>query len=198
MSPRISSNAPKDAAVRPLPNDETTPPVTKMYFTGANADDPCLDRARQSYEISRTLAKHQPRRRPQSDDQHGKQQHPQRPLEQLHDDPNRRRQHDGYTHHHDPARIVRERVEQRGRRSFTEQREEHRSTKRRSGRGSKQNDLPRAVDPALLAPSCNLNHNFSPGSPVTPSTSTPAPANTPFWVFSPTFRRGNFPSRTRS
>ena len=33
-SPRISRSAPKDAAVSPLPNEETTPPVTKIYFTG--------------------------------------------------------------------------------------------------------------------------------------------------------------------
>lgn len=33
-SPRVSSNAPSEPAVRPLPKDETTPPVTKIYFTG--------------------------------------------------------------------------------------------------------------------------------------------------------------------
>src|SRR3977135_2790226 len=31
-SPRLSSSAPIDAAARPLPSEETTPPVTKMYF----------------------------------------------------------------------------------------------------------------------------------------------------------------------
>src|SRR6266403_1953383 len=31
-SPRASSNVPSDAAARPLPNELTTPPVTKMYF----------------------------------------------------------------------------------------------------------------------------------------------------------------------
>src|SRR4030095_12346901 len=30
--PRASSSAPIEAAARPLPRDETTPPVTKMYF----------------------------------------------------------------------------------------------------------------------------------------------------------------------
>src|SRR5258705_10528211 len=34
--PRASSSAPIEAAARPLPRDETTPPVTKMYF-GANS-----------------------------------------------------------------------------------------------------------------------------------------------------------------
>src|SRR2546426_6215496 len=35
-NPRASSNAPIEAAASPLPRDETTPPVTKMYF-GANS-----------------------------------------------------------------------------------------------------------------------------------------------------------------
>jgi hypothetical protein len=30
--PRHSSRAPKAAAVRPLPREEMTPPVTKIYF----------------------------------------------------------------------------------------------------------------------------------------------------------------------
>src|SRR4029079_17995072 len=30
----LSSGDQMDAAARPLPSDETTPPVTKMYFTG--------------------------------------------------------------------------------------------------------------------------------------------------------------------
>ena len=32
--PRISRRAPSEPAVSPLPKDDTTPPVTKMYFTG--------------------------------------------------------------------------------------------------------------------------------------------------------------------
>src|SRR5262245_31249785 len=32
LKPRASSSAPMAAAARPLPSDETTPPVTKMYF----------------------------------------------------------------------------------------------------------------------------------------------------------------------
>src|SRR6266849_4207254 len=34
--PRASNSAPIEAAARPLPSDDTTPPVTKMYF-GANS-----------------------------------------------------------------------------------------------------------------------------------------------------------------
>jgi hypothetical protein len=34
VSPRISKSAPNAAAVSPLPSEETTPPVTKMYFIG--------------------------------------------------------------------------------------------------------------------------------------------------------------------
>jgi hypothetical protein len=33
-SPRASSSAPVDAEARPLPRDESTPPVTKMNFVG--------------------------------------------------------------------------------------------------------------------------------------------------------------------
>src|SRR5262245_505516 len=43
--PRASSSAPIEAAARPLPSDDTTPPVTKMYF-GANSSsshDPLSD-----------------------------------------------------------------------------------------------------------------------------------------------------------
>src|SRR4029453_7469323 len=43
--PRASSNAPIEAAAKPLPRDDTTPPVTKMYF-GANSSsfrDPLSD-----------------------------------------------------------------------------------------------------------------------------------------------------------
>src|SRR5438093_12383170 len=32
--PRASSSAPIDAAASPLPRDDTTPPVTKMYLGG--------------------------------------------------------------------------------------------------------------------------------------------------------------------
>ena len=32
FSPRAFSSRPSDAAVIPLPSDETTPPVTKTYF----------------------------------------------------------------------------------------------------------------------------------------------------------------------
>src|SRR5438105_5624538 len=32
LRPRLSSRHPIDAAASPLPNDETTPPVTKMYL----------------------------------------------------------------------------------------------------------------------------------------------------------------------
>src|SRR5258705_6045236 len=43
--PRASSSAPIEAAARPLPRHDTTPPVTKMYF-GANSSssrDPLSD-----------------------------------------------------------------------------------------------------------------------------------------------------------
>src|SRR5262245_23228642 len=43
--PRASSSAPIEAAARPLPSDDTTPPVTRMYF-GANSSsfhDPLSD-----------------------------------------------------------------------------------------------------------------------------------------------------------
>src|SRR5215475_11741788 len=32
LSPRLSSRHPIEAAARPLPKEDTTPPVTKMYF----------------------------------------------------------------------------------------------------------------------------------------------------------------------
>jgi len=32
VSPRVSMMAPIEAAAKPLPNDESTPPVMKMYF----------------------------------------------------------------------------------------------------------------------------------------------------------------------
>src|SRR5579864_2384884 len=32
FSPRLSSRHPNDAAASPLPKEDTTPPVTKMYF----------------------------------------------------------------------------------------------------------------------------------------------------------------------
>src|SRR5262249_57704835 len=39
--PRASSSAPMDAAASPLPSEDTTPPVTKMYF-GATSTLPFL------------------------------------------------------------------------------------------------------------------------------------------------------------
>src|SRR6185312_7128718 len=35
--PRASSRQPIEAAARPLPSDDTTPPVTKMYFADMSA-----------------------------------------------------------------------------------------------------------------------------------------------------------------
>src|SRR5207247_1471671 len=35
--PRASRSDPIEAAARPLPNDDTTPPVTKMYFGATSA-----------------------------------------------------------------------------------------------------------------------------------------------------------------
>jgi hypothetical protein len=32
LSPRLSSRQPMEAAASPLPKEDTTPPVTKMYF----------------------------------------------------------------------------------------------------------------------------------------------------------------------
>jgi hypothetical protein len=32
LSPRLSNRQPIEAAASPLPNEDTTPPVTKMYF----------------------------------------------------------------------------------------------------------------------------------------------------------------------
>src|SRR4051812_24185980 len=37
LRPRLSSRQPMEAAASPLPNDETTPPVTKMYLAGMPA-----------------------------------------------------------------------------------------------------------------------------------------------------------------
>src|SRR3954471_4864018 len=37
LRPRLSSRQPIEAAASPLPNDETTPPVTKMYLAGMPA-----------------------------------------------------------------------------------------------------------------------------------------------------------------
>ena len=48
VRPRISSSAPNAAAVRPLPSDDTTPPVTKMYFTGGEVEAARSKRARKS------------------------------------------------------------------------------------------------------------------------------------------------------
>jgi hypothetical protein len=33
-SPRLDSSAPSELAVRPLPREDTTPPVTKTNFVG--------------------------------------------------------------------------------------------------------------------------------------------------------------------
>src|SRR5215813_12694586 len=43
--PRASSSAPIEAAARPLPRDDTTPPVTKMYFGASSSSfqDPLSD-----------------------------------------------------------------------------------------------------------------------------------------------------------
>src|SRR2546423_3465520 len=37
LRPRLSSRQPMEAAASPFPNDETTPPVTKMYLAGIPA-----------------------------------------------------------------------------------------------------------------------------------------------------------------
>src|SRR5271170_1249031 len=37
LSPRASSRQPMEAAARPLPSEDTTPPVTKMYFADMSA-----------------------------------------------------------------------------------------------------------------------------------------------------------------
>src|SRR3954465_2121669 len=37
LRPRLSSRHPIEAAARPFPKDETTPPVTKMYLAGMRA-----------------------------------------------------------------------------------------------------------------------------------------------------------------
>src|SRR3954470_11746387 len=42
LSPRLSSRQPMEAAASPLPNDETTPPVTKMYLAGMLAPLICF------------------------------------------------------------------------------------------------------------------------------------------------------------
>jgi hypothetical protein len=34
LRPRLDSSAPSELAVRPLPREDTTPPVTKTYFVG--------------------------------------------------------------------------------------------------------------------------------------------------------------------
>src|SRR6266851_3810411 len=41
--PRASSSEPMDAEARPLPSDDTTPPVTKMYFVGTSSLLPGLE-----------------------------------------------------------------------------------------------------------------------------------------------------------
>src|ERR1700729_1416218 len=37
LMPRASSRQPIEAAARPLPSEDTTPPVTKMYFADMSA-----------------------------------------------------------------------------------------------------------------------------------------------------------------
>src|ERR1700722_3125157 len=37
LIPRASSRQPMEAAARPLPSEDTTPPVTKMYFADMSA-----------------------------------------------------------------------------------------------------------------------------------------------------------------
>src|SRR6202034_13376 len=37
LSPRASRRQPMEAAARPLPREDTTPPVTKMYFADMSA-----------------------------------------------------------------------------------------------------------------------------------------------------------------
>ena len=37
--PRASSRQPMDAAAKPLPSEDTTPPVTKMYFADISASE---------------------------------------------------------------------------------------------------------------------------------------------------------------
>src|SRR5271155_1475276 len=37
LSPRASRRQPMEAAARPLPSEDTTPPVTKMYFADMSA-----------------------------------------------------------------------------------------------------------------------------------------------------------------
>src|SRR5207247_148749 len=41
--PRASSSEPMDAEASPLPSDDTTPPVTKMYFVGTSSLLPGLE-----------------------------------------------------------------------------------------------------------------------------------------------------------
>ena len=41
-SPRALSSRPNDAAVMPLPNELTTPPVTKMYLVANVFYAPCI------------------------------------------------------------------------------------------------------------------------------------------------------------
>src|SRR5262245_13780334 len=45
FSPRAFSRRPSEAAVMPLPRDETTPPVTKTYFGGRAATSPGATRS---------------------------------------------------------------------------------------------------------------------------------------------------------
>src|SRR5271156_5352265 len=43
LMPRASSRQPMDAAESPLPSDDTTPPVTKMYFADMSATSYLFD-----------------------------------------------------------------------------------------------------------------------------------------------------------
>src|ERR1044072_3587666 len=120
-SPRISNSAPNDAAVSPLPSEETTPPVTKIYFTGKQVEGGRFNRARKSWETltpcshaspdgspgpARPPSRHQQPHRPeQSANQDRKQQQPERPLEQLHQNPNRERGQQRADEDHEPGRI---------------------------------------------------------------------------------------------
>jgi len=42
LSPRFLSSRPNDAAVIPLPSEETTPPVTKIYLVTLSETSRCL------------------------------------------------------------------------------------------------------------------------------------------------------------
>src|SRR5580658_8795213 len=56
--PRASSRAPMDALARPLPIEETTPPVTKTYFVGLRL---IFDPVEVAYSNARRDASHRAR-----------------------------------------------------------------------------------------------------------------------------------------